>query len=93
MRGSLGFLDRLPASRGPVFLSAVFAETRCMKKKMKKNNDPGRAGARSYKDIGKKRNAVAKHHTPARDRTENLLLRRQAPYPLGHGGFVCTWKA
>jgi hypothetical protein len=24
--------------------------------------------------------------TPARDRTENLLLRRQAPYPLGHGG-------
>ena len=26
-------------------------------------------------------------NTPARDRTENLLLRRQAPYPLGHGGF------
>ena len=24
--------------------------------------------------------------TPAQDRTENLLLRRQAPYPLGHGG-------
>ena len=25
-------------------------------------------------------------HTPGRDRTDNLLLRRQAPYPLGHGG-------
>ena len=37
----------------------------------------------SHKEVNTKKHISI---TPPRDRTENLLLRRQAPYPLGQGG-------
>ena len=33
-----------------------------------------------------------KAHTPTEIRTLNLLLRRQTPYPLGHGGSIPAWS-